>query len=257
MNTLFLSRLTLNPLRREVQRDLADCHNMHRRLLLAFPDQSDVTSAREHYGVLYRVEQARDGVVVLVQSSHAPDWARLPQSYLLAPPATKSLSALYAALRPGMNLAFRLHANPTRRISDRNQNQTAQWRGKRVNLTHEPDQLDWLQRKGAASGFTLLTVRARPVGLPVSQLLPNPLHETPTATSAPVVADTRARPTTLVTGRRASTGALTFGSVIFEGRLCVTDPDLLLTALQQGVGSGKAYGFGLLSIAPVPSPAIA
>ena len=254
MTTLYLSRLALNPLRRDVQRDLADCHDLHRRLLLAFPDQPDITSARDHFGVLYRVEQMRDGVVVLVQSSHNPDWARLPQGYLLATPATKSLTALYATLQPGMELAFRLHANPTRRISDRNQTQAAQWRGKRVNLTHEPDQIDWLHRKGAASGFTLLTVRARPAGLPVSQLLP---HSSDAAANAPSdVTDARARPGALVTGRRASTGSLTFGSVTFDGRLRVTDPDLFLAALQQGLGSGKAYGFGLLSIAPVPSPSL-
>lgn len=257
MNTLYLSRLALNPLRREVQRDLADCHNMHRRLLLAFPDQPDISSARDHFGVLYRVEPMRDGPVVLVQSSHIPDWTRLPQGYLTSTPTTKSLTALYADLRPGLDLAFRLHANPTRRISDRNQNQAEKWRGKRVNLTQEADQLDWLRRKGAASGFTLLTVRARPAGLPVRQLLPNLPGEAPIAPSMPVVADTRARPGALVAGRRADTGSLTFGSVTFEGRLRVTDHDLFLAAIEQGVGSGKAYGFGLLSIAPVPSPTIA
>jgi CRISPR system Cascade subunit CasE len=44
---------------------------------------------------------------------------------------------------------------------------------------------------------------------------------------------------------------LTFVSVLFEGRLRVTDPGKFRATLERGVGSAKAYGFGLLSIAPI------
>jgi CRISPR system Cascade subunit CasE len=37
--------------------------------------------------------------------------------------------------------------------------------------------------------------------------------------------------------------------VQFEGDLEVTDAAAFRAALAQGIGSGKAYGFGLLSIA--------
>ena len=43
-----------------------------------------------------------------------------------------------------------------------------------------------------------------------------------------------------------------FGVALFEGRLEVSDSSQFLAALQQGIGSGKAYGFGLLSIASLP-----
>lgn len=42
---------------------------------------------------------------------------------------------------------------------------------------------------------------------------------------------------------------LTFGSVLFEGVLEITDAERFQKTLQAGIGSGKAYGFGLLSIA--------
>jgi CRISPR system Cascade subunit CasE len=42
---------------------------------------------------------------------------------------------------------------------------------------------------------------------------------------------------------------LSFGSVLFEGRLKVTDKEKFLDVLYAGIGTGKAYGFGLLSIA--------
>jgi CRISPR-associated protein, Cse3 family len=39
------------------------------------------------------------------------------------------------------------------------------------------------------------------------------------------------------------------GAVLFTGYLKVTDADRFRTALEHGIGSGKAFGFGLLSIA--------
>ena len=42
---------------------------------------------------------------------------------------------------------------------------------------------------------------------------------------------------------------MSFGSVLFEGELIVTDVEAFRAALVKGIGSGKAYGFGLLSIA--------
>jgi CRISPR system Cascade subunit CasE len=38
--------------------------------------------------------------------------------------------------------------------------------------------------------------------------------------------------------------------VAFEGRLEVLRIDLFLEGLRKGIGSGKAYGFGLLSLGP-------
>jgi CRISPR system Cascade subunit CasE len=42
---------------------------------------------------------------------------------------------------------------------------------------------------------------------------------------------------------------LRFGAVSFEGRLEVTDLDAFRVTLRDGIGSGKAFGFGLLSVA--------
>jgi CRISPR system Cascade subunit CasE len=47
-----------------------------------------------------------------------------------------------------------------------------------------------------------------------------------------------------------SSSRLTFYGVTFEGRLEVVDTALFRAGLQAGMGSGKAYGYGLLSLAP-------
>ena len=45
---------------------------------------------------------------------------------------------------------------------------------------------------------------------------------------------------------------LTFGSLIFAGTLEVTAPDLFVAALGRGFGAARAFGFGLMQVAPAP-----
>ncbi|MDO0929777.1 MobF family relaxase [Streptomyces sp. TG1A-8] len=47
---------------------------------------------------------------------------------------------------------------------------------------------------------------------------------------------------------------VTVVTVTFEGRLEVTDPDALRRALTQGIGRARAYGCGLLTLAPLAQP---
>jgi CRISPR system Cascade subunit CasE len=232
---LYLSKLTLHPRSPQARGDLSDCRALHQRILSAFPDMPEISAACQHYGVLYRVEVLNSGTQVLVQSQAVPDWSRLPSGYLREPAtAAKSLDSLYAAIEIGQPLRFRIKANPTRRINDRNEKQPERWRGKRVELRTEKDQCEWLARKAEAAGFTLVTVRAALYSSAV-----------PTRSEIP---DVRATQTAArVTGRREGQ-RLTFGSVLFEGNLKVTDADAFREALANGIGSGKAFGFGLLSV---------
>ncbi len=226
---MFLSKLILNIRDRAARRDLADCHNMHRTIMSAFP-QANGAAARDEFGVLFRVEIGRDGkVVLLVQSQIEPDWSRLPKDYLLkvdGNPACKPVSNHYVGLVNGQRLRFRLLANPTKRVSVRNTEQDERWRGKRIELRREEDQIAWLRRKGEAAGFRLLATRIN--------------CDVPNVQTAP-------RPKT--SGWREK-NRLSFGSALFNGELEITDAAAFRLALSDGIGSGKAYGFGLLSIAP-------
>jgi CRISPR system Cascade subunit CasE len=43
----------------------------------------------------------------------------------------------------------------------------------------------------------------------------------------------------------------TFSSLVYEGELAVTDVELFRKLLVEGFGTGRAYGFGLVQIAPM------
>lgn len=220
-----LSRLTPRLRDRRAQRDLADCQQLHCTILRAFGQTPHRAGAREQFGVLYRLE-LEPSATILVQSQVEPDWSRLPPGYLVSPAETKHIDNVYAALRTGDVLRFRLHANATKRLPRAPDENGTQRDGKRVDLRRERDQLDWLARKGGHGGFELVTAQSAPV--PRVQAAHGP-----------------------ATHGWKEGQKLTFGAVRFDGELRISDAGLFRETLRHGIGSGKAYGFGLLSIAPV------
>ncbi len=251
---MYLSRFLLNPRNRDVRRDLSSYQAMHCRVLSMFPavppDAGNV-EARQYFRILHRVDgDLQSGqVVLLVQSGLQPDWSRLPNGYCLQiggieNPQSKCIDAHYAALRSGLRLAFRLRANPAR--VDPKTRAEGQRRGKRVDLRGDEQWLRWLWRKGQAAGFGLISAET-------GQLLEREPRLPGNVPAVRVTAQSRRwghqqRPQVVSKDSRGN--PLTFASVLFEGLLEVTDADRFRQALVEGIGSGKAYGFGLLSIAP-------
>lgn len=242
---MYLSKLILNPRSQHVRRDLADCQALHRRVLSAFR-RVDAEGARASLGVLYRVEtdERAGATTFLIQSAERPEWDGLPDHYL-APeegvenPACKFIGEKYAAVAAGMVFRFRLRANPTRKIETKTGADGRKRNGKRVEIREEQKQVEWLERKGAQHGFrvhgVLTTDENKSVGNRGSR-------------RAAVATDENMLPTGGEVDKKPRPPRLTFASVLFEGELMITDKESFVDALKGGVGSGKAYGFGLLSI---------
>ena len=244
---MYLSRLIIDLRSRDVQRDLADCQRLHRRIMSLFPDLPDQEGARARLGVLYRVDAySRAGSSLLVQSRVSPDFRALPRGYLLDPrgdppnPQSKPVEQVYAQLRAGTVLRFRLRANPTKKIDSWQGREGHRPNGRRVDLRREADQIAWIRRKAEQHGFRLLEVALRPDTV---TLVPNPSSVDP-------------RPGGRVTGWQEEPGTgtrrLTFAAVVYEGLLQVTDAARFREALLSGIGPAKAYGFGLLSVMRPP-----
>src|ERR1035437_1990044 len=232
---IYLSRLVPNIRSREARRDLADCVGMHRTLMNAFPDGlSSNGDARREAGLLYRVEATADGTIaLLVQSALPPAWTHLPPSWLqpASEPQVKEIAEALGGIDSGSVLRFKLVANPTKKIGTKSGADGRKNNGKRVELRGEEEWLAWLERKAVQSGFRLKAVRA--------------------SAHVPDVRSGRdLRATGLEKGTHGASSRLTFYGVAFEGRLEVVDAPLFHAALQAGIGSGKAYGYGLLSLAP-------
>jgi CRISPR system Cascade subunit CasE len=226
---MFLSGVTLDPLHRNTLRLLSDVYAQHRLVMTAFPD-APLTSragsgAASSAGVLFRLEaqQPEGGVLLLVQSSVRPDWERTDTLHagMVLAVREQERGEVYAV---GERLRFRLRANPTvcrvRRDAD-----GARQKPARRGLLREEEQMEWLWRRADEAGLFIrqpdvrVTPRGRLAGVRPSGDADRPAHR------------------------------ICCFTVDYDGVLTVTDPARLGAALKAGLGRGKAWGCGLLSLA--------
>jgi CRISPR system Cascade subunit CasE len=206
---MYLSKLVLNGRDRTVQRDLSNAHALHQRIMHAFPDQQERDRPRQDWHVLFRQEP--DSEVVLVQSELQPDWSKLPADYLEAgiTPGIKEFVPHPQKLPSGQVLQFRLRANPSKRDS-----QTK----KTIGFYRRDEQLAWLERQAERNGFVLRGV----------DVIPSP---------------------NLFGQKGGGASPIRIVTALYQGVLEISDSQQFLQALQQGIGRGKSYGCGLLSVA--------
>jgi CRISPR system Cascade subunit CasE len=164
---------------------------------------------------LIRVDRKEDAyrVIILSRSVPAkPDWC--PTDCF----GTKSVPDDFFS---HARYRFSLLANPTKKLRVDNADGTRKKNGRRVPITKREDLVAWLQRKAATGGFTIN---------------PDSLRTVP-------------RGREFFHKDRASHG--THSAVEFQGELTVTNSALLRATVAAGIGSAKAFGFGLLVLAPL------
>lgn len=223
---MYLSRLFPNIRNAAARRDLTQLYQMHRTIMRSFPEilPEDNGNGR----VLFRLDELPgDTPVLLVQSPLLPDWSKLPVGYLDRKPEGKPFTP---ALAHGQMVAFRLRANPTRKqqtvVPGARYDAVGTNAKKRLGIFRAEEQEDWLRRRLDEGGLRVLRVSLSNVEK--------------TSDNTRIHADNRRH-------------ELTFASVRFDGIAVITKPDAVVRTLQYGVGSGKAFGFGMLSLARYPS----
>jgi len=221
-------------------------------------DGGDVHKARNgENGFLFRIDYPVDSKqggrrpVIIVQSATRPDWeyafgltkgAKDQQGHPIGnagfllglPPQPKQVSIYLDgellllksetqnySIRPGDLVKFRLRANPTKKKQDGSRN------GKRKRINPQlQEHLDWLATKFGEA-----------VGSPIC-----------IETFVPGWAYGRRTKYEPQPGQQ-----MQWWSVLFEGTFRVKDTGVLKQILVSGIGPAKAFGFGLLSVAPVRS----
>ncbi|TDC19416.1 type I-E CRISPR-associated protein Cas6/Cse3/CasE, partial [Streptomyces sp. 8K308] len=117
-------------------------------------------------------------------------------------------------------------------------------RGFRLGHRTATAQLGWLLQRGERAGFTIPAVHTATRPAPG---LGSREETTPTPDVAVVRRD-------IERFRKKKEGrVVTVPTATFEGRLRVTDVEALRAALLTGIGPSKAYGCGLLTLAPLPA----
>jgi CRISPR system Cascade subunit CasE len=164
---------------------------------------------------LVRVDRKEEAYRVLILSPSVPakpDWCP-PDSF-----GTKEIPDNFFA---HTRYHFSLLANPTKKVRVNNSDGSRKKNGRRVPLTKREELIAWLKRKAESGGF---------------RVNPDSLRTIP-----------RGREFFHKDGRSHGTHT----AVEFQGELTVTDSTQLRVTVASGIGSAKAFGFGLLVLAPV------
>jgi CRISPR system Cascade subunit CasE len=217
--TLWLTRLIPNLDHRDALTDLADVTRLHRRLMILFPDSLG-TSARSAAGLLFRVETAANSICILLQSSIQPDLGRLPHRYGHA--ETTQLDSFLQMLTNGMTVRYRITANPSKQLPRGYSGPGHP--GQRVALRGTQAEA-WWRKRADQVGLTLTSL----VMLPRQDLVG---HQTGQISKA---------------GNRE----IRHAAAQYDGAAIIRDVDTVRGAMSNGIGRGKPYGCGLLSLAPI------
>ncbi|MFD0883237.1 type I-E CRISPR-associated protein Cas6/Cse3/CasE [Streptosporangium algeriense] len=214
MNTeLWITQIIPDTGNRTVRGELRDVVRLHRRIMSLFPDGLG-PDPRRQAAVLFRLEERTTGSAILMQSAVKPALQRLDPSYATA--RCKPLTPLLDKVREGTHVHYRIIANATRKLG---MNTTA-GRPKQVVPLRGTDADEWWQRQADAAGLLLRS-----------------MHSTQLDGG---------------TGARTDDSRITHARTQFDGTATVCDPKALLDRIQAGIGRGKSFGCGLLTIAPAP-----
>lgn len=163
---------------------------------------------------LVRVDRKEEAYRVLILSRSVPekpDWC--PTDCF----GTRIIPDTYFA-HP--RYRFSLLANPTRKVRSNGAGERTK-NGRRLPIVRRDELLAWLSRKADNGGFSI-----RPESI-------------------------RTLPRGREYFRRDGTSHGTHTAVEFLGELAVTDPASFRSTVAAGIGSAKAFGFGLLVLAPL------
>jgi CRISPR system Cascade subunit CasE len=190
---------------------LRESYSWHQAVWLAFPGRRD--SPRDF---LTRLDRRQDGFQLLIVSPVQPvrpKWCPVDEGSW----KTKAIPDSYFTRT---RYAFQLSVNPTKKVVKLNSDGSKAKNGRRVPLRSREELISWIFRKGAQGGFALNegTLRTYSRGREYFQ-------------------------------KQGISGL--HSAVEFEGVLAVTDPALFHQTFTRGIGSAKAFGFGLLVIAPI------
>ena len=205
---MYLSRVELDPTRRSTMAALAAPQKLHGAVESAF--------AGERRRRLWRLDRLGERLYLLLLSEDAPELSGVVEQFGTGAAAeTRSYDPLLQRVEPGSCWQFRLTVNPTRSKKD-SADHTA--RGPLKPCYLEVEQEEWLWAQAAQHGF---------------------------AVSEGSFAVTRKQTYHF---KKNGTRPVTLLAVTYEGVLQVTDPEAFKALLCKGVGRGKAYGLGLMTI---------
>lgn len=217
-----LTRIYLNPAKRGGRKLLTNPQAMHAAVRGAFPPDIDTENSR----VLWRVDNRQHEHILYILGPERPDAHHIVEQagWETRPAETADYAGLLNRITEGQKWRFELAANP---VSSKSRGEGK--RGRIVAHVTADQQMQWLLERSERDGFVV--VRDEGENLQARVTKRDVLR----------FRRTEKRPVTLHTAR-------------FTGVLEVKDPERFRQTLTHGLGRAKAYGCGLMTLAPIEQP---
>jgi CRISPR system Cascade subunit CasE len=245
---------------------LRNIYHVHQRLSMAFPtreqraedprflrpfDPPGFGRPRFLFRIDNTIEQDCPRAIILLQSDRRPDWDYAFQNARMFLAAEPEIREYNPAFPPGAEFRFRIRVNLSKKgkkskngddlrkpREGTDRKGRAKDQGKRVSLNWDKDSkpedviVPWFANKG--------WVKLE------EQKEPRQAFELRACNVVQIGWVTAYRPNT-----KSKEERMKFRSALLEGTLRVTDPPAFAQAIASGIGPAKAFGFGLLSVAPL------
>ncbi len=237
---MYLTRFRVNTARREAKRLLSSPNRLHGAVNMAFAQSP--TQKTEGPRVLWRLDQDHPAQTNLfIVSPSRPDLTHLVEQ--AGWPAsdtpgwtTFSYQEFLDALAEGDTWGFRLTANPVHYVRrDRDAPGAPTKRTAHLTPRH---QMQWLLTRQEQAGFEITCKSAE------NRMTEQDMYELNVHDRRPLQFRRR-------TEESSDGQDVRFVKVTFEGRLKITDLARFQRTLTHGLGKAKAYGCGLMTLAPV------
>lgn len=234
---MYLTRMYLNGRRRQTMRFLRDPQAMHAAVESAFPPDSDEQNSR----LLWRIDTTQTDTKLFIVSSRVPSLEHVQEQAGWDTEATwetKSYDQLLTRLMRGQRYGFRLTANPVHTVTGDD--------GVKRKLAHVTvaQQLAWLGDRASTLGVQFLGSDQEPPAADDALVDVEPSQGPHVAEGIKVSARETLR-------FRRGQHQVTLARAQFDGAFEVVDVEQLRDVLVNGVGRGKAYGCGLMTLAPL------
>lgn len=217
---MYLSKIVLNTRNRGVMADISNMYSMHQTLISMLPGYDNSPNSK----YLYRLEQDErlNTAIILMQSEIEPCFDKHFDTGYLQIAQSKEYSPKF---NNGEQYRFRLFANAVRKRTydpDKDTNPNKKIAESVLVPMYKEDEMEkWLSDRAISNGFELL--------------------------GQPNMAKSYRKFSKKGDAKHKSN---LFG-VQYDGILRVTDSEQFTEAVCSGIGKGKAFGFGLLSIVKI------
>ncbi|MBG9981896.1 type I-E CRISPR-associated protein Cas6/Cse3/CasE [Aerococcaceae bacterium DSM 111020] len=208
---MYLTRVKLDKDNRYKMRNLTHLGDFHSWVEESFPEE---IQQKKRTRKLWRLDSLKSNIYLLLVSETLPNKEKLEKYAIPNSFESKDYHLLLDSINEGDQYYFQLTANPTKSLKDQN-NPTK--RGRVVPLLSVEDQIQYLFERSDKHGFSI-----KPNDITIKDRGFKDFYR----------------------GNKR----LNIISVTYQGILTVKDKQKFEQTLIKGIGSKKAYGFGLLTV---------